>query len=291
MDRIRGRRVAGHETGILKGNAAMRLWQRVRYLLPAFRDADEREMHEELESLADMAEPGELGSLALAADQRRDAWGWTWLEQWTRDVRDATRMLRRNPMFTLVAAMTLAIGIGANALIFSVINSVLLNPLRYPQSERLVAIRQMAPGAPGLASFMDGLRLSPSMYFTYAEQNRTFQSLGVWVARTASVTGLTEPERVRTVSVSDGVLQALSVPPVVGRWLSKADQVSSGRDPGSFFAGRSTTVMLTYGYWQRRFKAIRDSRAQSDGRLASEKSSASAPGLQFVNADADLIVR
>jgi hypothetical protein len=91
------------------------------------------------------------------------------------------------------------------------------------------------------------------MYFTYAEQNRTFQSLGVWVTGTANVTGLAEPEQVRTVSISDGVLQALSVPPIAGRWLSQADQVSRGPDPGSFFAGRSTTVMLTYGYWQRRF--------------------------------------
>jgi predicted permease len=270
----------------------MRLWQRLRYLLPAFRDADEREMHEELESLADMAEPGELGSLALAADQRRDAWGWTWLEQWTRDVRHAARMLRRSPMFTLVAAMTLAIGIGANALIFSVINSVLLNPLRYPQSEELVAIRQMAPGAPGLASFTDGLRLSPSMYFTYAEHNRTFQSLGVWVTGTASVTGLSEPERVRTVSISDGVLQALSVPPVAGRWLAKADQVSSGRDPGSFFVGRSTTVMLTYGYWQRRFGgdlAVVGRSLTVDSRPR-EIVGVMPRGFQFVNAEADLIV-
>jgi predicted permease len=270
----------------------MRLWQRLRYLLPAYRDADEREMHEELESLAHMAEPGELGSLALAADQRRDAWGWAWLEQWTRDVRHAARMLRRNPMFTLVAAMTLAIGIGANALIFSVINSVLLNPLRYPQSEELVAIRRMAPGAPGLASFTDGLRLSPSMYFTYAEHNRTFQSLGVWVTGTASVTGLSEPERVRTVSISDGVLQALSVPPVAGRWLSKADQVSSGRDPGSFFVRRSTTVMLTYGYWQRRFGgdlAVVGRSLTVDSRPR-EIVGVMPRGFQVVNAEADLIV-
>ena len=77
--------------------------------------------------------------------------------------------------------LTIAIGIGANTAVFSVVNSVLLKPLPYPKSDELLALRQVAPGAAGLASFSDGLRLSPSMYFTYAEHNRTFQSLGVWV--------------------------------------------------------------------------------------------------------------
>ena len=79
----------------------MSLWRRLRYLIPAFRRTEEREMQEELESLAAMAEPGELGNLTLAAEQRRDVWGWTWLEQWSRDVRYAARMLRHNPMFTV----------------------------------------------------------------------------------------------------------------------------------------------------------------------------------------------
>ena len=63
------------------------------------------------------------------------------------------------------------------------------------------------------------------MYFTYAEQNQTFQSLGVWVSSNANVTGLAEPEQVRTILVSDGVLPALGISPVAGRWLSQADQI------------------------------------------------------------------
>jgi predicted permease len=160
-----------------------------------------------------------------------------------RDVRYGLRMLRHNPVFTAVALLTIAIGIGANTAVFSVVNSVLLRPLNYPKSEELVALRQVAPGAAGLASFSDGLLLSPSMYFTYAEHNRTFQSLGVWTNGSANVTGLAEPEQVRTVAVSDGVLQALGVPPTAGRWLSAADQIPRSRE----------TVMLSYGYWQRRF--------------------------------------
>src|SRR4029450_11101247 len=85
--------------------------------------------------------------------------------------------------------------------------------------------------------------LSPSMYFTYAEQNRTFQAFGVWFAGSTSVTGLAEPEQVRSLLVSGGTLQALGVHPKLGRWLSQADQ-----KPGA-----PQTVMLGYGYWQRRF--------------------------------------
>ena len=160
-----------------------------------------------------------------------------------RDLGYGLRMLRLNPVFTAVALLTLAIGIGANTAVFSVVDSVLLKPLPYPNPEELVGVRQTAPGAAGLANFVDGLRLSPSMYFTYAEQNQTFQALGVWIPFTASVTGLAEPEQVRAVGVSEGTLEALGVHPELGRWLSHADQA-----PGS-----PEAVMLGYGYWQRRF--------------------------------------
>src|SRR5581483_4610373 len=100
------------------------------------------------------------------------------LDTLARNLRHGLRALRRNPVFTVVALLTLAIGIGANTAVFTVVNSVLLNPLRYPNPEQLVALRQVAPGAAGLAGFQDGLPLSASMYFTYSAQNRSFQSLG-----------------------------------------------------------------------------------------------------------------
>jgi hypothetical protein len=81
------------------------------------------------------------------------------------------------------------------------------------------------------------------MYFTYAEHNRSFQAMGVWASDTANVTGLAEPEQVRVIGISDGVLQALAVPPEAGRWLLRGDQMPRGAE----------TVMLSYGYWQRRF--------------------------------------
>lgn len=204
------------------------------------------------------------------------------LDTLVRDIRYALRTLRHNPTFAMAALITLAIGIGANTAVFSVINSVLLKPLRYPHAGRLVAIRQIAPGAVGLASFSDGLRLSPSMYFTYAEQNRTFQCLGVWITGTANVTGLAEPEQVRTIDVSDGVLQALQVPPAAGRWLSAADQIAQG----------AQRVMLSYGYWQRRFAGDPSAIGRNitvDSRPR-EIVGVMPGGFRFLNAEFDLIL-
>jgi predicted permease len=199
-----------------------------------------------------------------------------------RDVRYGLRTLRHNPVFTAVALLTIAIGIGANTAVFSVVNSVLLKPLAYPKSEELVALRQVAPGAAGLASFSDGLLLSPSMYCTYSDHNRTFQSLGVWANDTANVTGLGEPDQVRTIVVSDGVLQALNVPPAAGRWLSSADLVPRSRE----------TAMLSYGYWQRRFGGDRSAVGRNllvDSRPR-EIVGIMPQGFRLVNEEFDLLV-
>ena len=223
----------------------------------------------------------EFGNVLLVKEDAREAWGWRWLEELFADLSFGLRMLRKNPGFTAVGLLTIAIGIGANAAVFSVVNSVLLKPLNYPNAEELVALHQIAPGAAGLADFRDGLLLSPSMYFTYAEQNRTFQSLGVWISGTANVTGLAEPEQVRTVEVSDGVLEALGTPPIVGRWLSAADQIPHGPE----------RVMLGYGYWQRRFGGDRGVIGRNitvDSR-PKEIVGVMPKGFQLVDADFDVV--
>jgi predicted permease len=215
----------------------------------------------------------------------------TLLDTLVGDMRYGLRMLARSPMFTAAALLTLAIGIGANAAVFSVVNSVLVRPLRYPKAEQLVALHQDAPGAAGLANAADGLALSPSMYFTYAEQNRTFHALGVWTPGTANVTGLAEPELVRTVSVSDGVLQALGVPPAVGRWLLAADQIPQAPEPFSF-SGLSSTVMLSYGYWQRHFGGDRSviGRSLTVDSLPRQIVGVMPKGFRVVRAEPDLIL-
>ena len=97
------------------------------------------------------------------------------LDSFGGDVRYAARALLRSPLFAAVALLTLAIGSGATTTVFSVVNSVLLKPLPYPQPEELVAIWHTAPGA-GLADVGGQLRSSASMYFTYAEENRAFKA-------------------------------------------------------------------------------------------------------------------
>ena len=144
------------------------------------------------------------------------------------------------PMFTAIALVTLALGIGANTAIFSVVNGVLIKPLPFPHSQDLVAVWH---GASGMSGVVHELDCSPAMYFTYREENQTFQEFGLWENRTASVTGVGDPEELRGLLVTYGTLQALGVQPAIGRWFSQTDDT-----PGS-----PETVMLTFGYWQRRF--------------------------------------
>lgn len=228
------------------------------------RNSSDQEVSEEMqhfldESTAEFAARGftpeearraakiQMGSMTSAKQEIR-SYGWeNIVDTFFADIRYGLRQLRRNPGFTAITVLTLALGIGANTAVFSVVNSVLLKPLPYPKSEELVSLHQEAPGAAGLFSVSDGLPLSASMYVTYSDHNRTFQSLGVWSSGTANVTGQSEAEQVRTANVSDWLLQTLAVPPMLGRMLSSVDE-----HPGS-----TLTVMLSYGYWQRRFDADR----------------------------------
>jgi predicted permease len=173
------------------------------------------------------------------------------LDSVCRDLLYGVRAIRRNRTVTAVVVLTLAFGIGANTAVFSVVDGVLLKPLSYPHAEELVALRQIAPGAAGSGS-ADALSLSPSMYLTYAESNRVFQSLGVWIATSGTVTELGDPEQVRAIGISNGVLETFDVPPAAGRWLTAADQTGPTRPPPSVFKAYST-VMLSHSYWQRRF--------------------------------------
>ena len=185
----------------------------------------------------------EFGNVMLIEQHSREVWQWPTVESIIADTKFALRRLRQSPAFALTVLLTLATGIGANTAVFSVIDSVLIRPLPYPKPEQLVSLHLNALGAPGLADFRDELRLSGSMYWTFTEHNRSFQSVGVWLPGTANVTGLAQPEEVRTAQISDGVLEALDVPPTAGRWLNAVDQDPHG----------SKAVMLNYGYWQRRF--------------------------------------
>lgn len=157
--------------------------------------------------------------------------------------RHALRRLVRFPVFTSIAVFTLALGIGANSAVFAVVYGVLLKPLSYPAAERLVAVDHAAPGV-NLAS----AGAAPFLYFTYREQSKTLESLGIWTGDTSSVTGLAEPEEIPVVDVTEGVLPTLSVQPALGRLFSKVDDSPGAPD----------TVVLSHAYWQARFGSSPD---------------------------------
>ena len=148
------------------------------------------------------------------------------------------RRLLQLPVFTTVAVLTLAIGIGANAAIFSVIQGVLLKPLPYPRADELVVLDHAAAGL-GLKS----TGAAPFLYFTYREDGRVFQDVALFTGDTVSVTGLAEPEEVRCIVVTDGLLPMLGATPALGRLFSKHDDAPGGAE----------TVMLTAGYWRSKF--------------------------------------
>ena len=181
-----------------------------------------------------------FGNVEAMKELYRDQRSVPFIETLVSDTRHALRRLRKTPAFTGAALLTLALGIGGNTALFAVIDSILFRPLSYPHAESLVSIRHTAPGLPGLP---DSLGCSPSMSFTYREENRNFQQFGVWSAAGASVTGTAEPEQPRALFVTHGVLDAVGVTPLLGRWFSETDDTADSPE----------TVMLTYGYWQRRF--------------------------------------
>jgi predicted permease len=152
--------------------------------------------------------------------------------------RQLLRKLLRSPLFTLVSIGTLALGIGANAAIFSVVHGVLLKPLPFDEPEALVGIWHTAPGLG-----FDKVNQSPALHFTYRDQGRVFDQVGMWDNEQASVTGLAEPERVESMNVTDGTLALLRVKPKLGRIFTPEDDAP----------GTPLTVLLSEAYWQRRF--------------------------------------
>lgn len=152
--------------------------------------------------------------------------------------RHVFRRLARTPMFTTIAAVTLALGIGANSAIFSVVNGILLKPLPYQHPDELIDLNHSAPGV----NFAEA-DAAPFLYFTYREQGRSFQSIGLYRWDSRTVTGLAEPEEVQCLNITAEVLPMLGVKPALGRWFSEQDDA-----PGS-----SPTMVLLYGWWQSRF--------------------------------------
>jgi predicted permease len=173
-----------------------------------------------------------FGGLDRAKEECRDAVGISLLESLAQDLRFALRMLRKSPGFTAVAVLTLALGIGANGAIFSVVNSVLLHPLAYNDPDRLVTILHYGT-AP----------VAPANYLDYRDQSKSFEAMGAAQAWSPNLTGAAPPEHLIGLRVTQNMFPLLGVQPEVGRLFIEGED-SSGND---------REVILGYGLWQRRF--------------------------------------
>ncbi|MBI1761613.1 MAG: ABC transporter permease [Acidobacteria bacterium] len=159
------------------------------------------------------------------------------MESLWQDLRFGARMLLKQPGFTLIAIVTLALGIGANAAIFSVVNTVLLRPLPFKEPERLVLLRETKlPQFPEFA-------VSPANFLDWQKQNTSFERLVGMRPVNLNLTGTGDPERLRGLSVTEGMVALLGIQPQLGR----------GFLPEEHQPGKSNVVLLSHALWQRRF--------------------------------------
>src|SRR5262245_276796 len=134
------------------------------------------------------------------------------------DLRHAFRSLLRAPAFAIVTILTLALGIGANTAIFSIVNGVILRPLGYPKPEQLMYLTTQFP-----AFGFDQFWVSAPEYFEFRELNQTFAAVGAYTTGEVNLSAGDRPLRVRSASVDDALLQALGVQPIYGRLFSKGE--------------------------------------------------------------------
>ena len=217
----------------------------------AFHHALKQQELEELGQPAKQAASGAtraLGSAALARDEARDAWIWPWLADGIRDLRHAVRLLRRDPGFTLVAVLTLALGIGANTAIFSLINALLLRelPVRAPRELRLFG-RALSVGSMGSTPSGATDLFSYQFYRDFRRDSDAFESVAAIGSMEYGTNGRVDSggfERVGVELVSGSYFDTLGLRAAAGRVLADADDRVIGGHP---------VAVASYSWWQRRF--------------------------------------
>jgi putative ABC transport system permease protein len=175
-----------------------------------------------------------FGNVALTKERSREMWGWSWLENTTQDVRYGLRQLRRSPGFTAMAVFTLALGIGANTAIFSVVNAALLRPLPYKDPGRLVYVWS-AEKARGINQSTVSI---PDLH-DWREQNRVFDGIAGWWSGTYNLSGGDEPQQVAGWTVSPSFFDVLGARPKLGRTFDKDEEQGS----------RGRVVVLSHSLW------------------------------------------
>ena len=220
----------------------MRWWRRRRMAAEA-----EREIAAHIEEkVADLVEAGmseqearhqaarEFGNAMLITETSREVWSWGWLDRLGQDLRYAMRGLRRDPMLALTATLTLAICIGANTTVFSIVNSILLRPLPYPGSERIYALTERIGPEADVAVGPD--------YYSVREENHVFEDVAAFDVLTVNWTGVEKPQQLDAAQVTPSFFRVMGTQPMLGRYLTPEEQ--GEKAPG--------VVVLSYAFWRSR---------------------------------------
>ena len=223
---------------------------------PSWRN--KKELQEEIESHLAMAASGrmergdeaerarsearrEFGNAGLIRELTQETWGWGSFERLLQDVRYGARMLVRSPGFTAIAILTLALGIGANTALFSVVNSVLLKPLPYPHPDQLVWLAESKP------NFQTGSISFPN-FRDWQKDNHTFSGMALYRNYGFNLTGLGEAEQLKAQYVTSDLFNVLGVKPVIGQAFT----------PGEDDFGAAPIVMISEGLWKRKLNGSPD---------------------------------
>jgi predicted permease len=203
--------------------------------------ARDREARGESRAGADASARRELGNAGVIQDVTHDQWAWTWLENLLQDLRYGARTLRKSPGFAAVAILTLALGIGVNTALFSVVNGVLLNPLPYSQPNQLVELWwDRTPGQHSSVTYLN--------FLDWQKESTAFSAMGAYLQDNMIVTGAGEPERVDGVRISANFFDLLGVKPLLGRsFRPEEDQVGAG-----------PVALIGDGLWSRKFGSAPD---------------------------------
>ena len=183
-----------------------------------------------------------FGNVTALSEVSRMAWGWEWFERLGQDVRYSLRMLRKNLGFTAVGILTLALGMGATTTIFSVVNSVLLQPLPYRNSQRLLRVQEIHPGDPGA-------NVTYATFLDLQHEAKTIENASAYREWVFNVTGGAEPAQILGALVSGSFFVTLGSTPMLGRTIYPEDD-----QPG----GNNRVLVLSYALWQSRFGADRN---------------------------------
>jgi len=188
----------------------------------------------------------EFGNVMLAEEDGREVWRWAGAENMIEDIRYGLRVLRKSPVFTAVAVLTLALGIGANTAIFSVVNAVLFRPLPFRDPGRLMVVWHTPPqkSFPGVTKFV----VSPANYLDWRNENHVFEQMSAVGFGNFNLTGMGQPESVEGRAVSADFFSMLGVQTVLGReFLEEEDQ-----------PGHGNVVVISHEFWQTHFAGSKD---------------------------------